>query len=344
MRKIKFFDTTLRDGEQGIGYAMTDTQKLAALPVLDALGLDVLEIGMVTSDDAERLFTAAAQLAPASCIAALCRMKPGDLARTIAVLQRFSRSSINLLCVGSEIHLRDKLRISAETLDDWTVDIFDRIRNSGYQGRIAAILEDASRGSHDWLGRQIDRLRRQGVRQICVADTVGCMVPSQVSRLFARLIGEHPTIEFSAHFHNDLGLATANSLAAIEAGVDEVQVTLGGIGERCGNAALEEVVAALELNPGLAGQVMPQVSLRDAVAACDALYRIYGRVPYEKKPLLGEHAFTTCAGIHQDGIIKAPHVYEMFDPSTIGRTRRFHINHLSSRKCLDAGTSPVALA
>jgi 2-isopropylmalate synthase len=153
-----------------------------------------------------------------------------------------------------------------------------------------------------------------------------------VSRLFRCLLARHPDITFSGHFHNDLGLATANSLAALDAGIDEVQVTFGGVGERCGNAAMEEIVASLELSPAYRSRYRSRVNLRAAVQTCDSIYMIHGLQPHEKKPLIGQHAFTTCAGIHQDGILKAPHVYEMLDPASIGRRRAFHVNRLSSAK------------
>ena len=311
---------------------MTSEQKLMALPVLDAIGLDVIEFGMVTDDAAADLFSRAAQLAPQSCVSALSRLRQDEVARTVKALRRFSRSKINLLCVGSEIHLRDKLKVSKEMLEAWVSGAINTTRAHGHAGETLAILEDASRGSREWLNTQICLLRRLGVKQVCFADTVGCLTPLQVGHLFQWLRELHPDITFSGHFHNDLGLATANSLAAIDAGIDEVQVTFGGIGERCGNAAIEEIIAVLGQSPAYRDRYRSRLSLRSAVETCDAIYAIHGARPHEKKPLIGEHAFATCAGIHQDGILKAPHVYEMLDPTSIGRQRAFHINRLSSAK------------
>jgi 2-isopropylmalate synthase len=334
VKNIQFFDTTLRDGEQGIGFTLGDEKKLAVLKELDSTGLRTIEIGMVTTTESINFFHEASKLNPLSQIAALCRLKFDEVEKTITALEKFPRSCLNLLAVGSEFHLRDKLRIPAFELGS-IVNLCMLIqRERGFSGRVMVILEDASRGSAQWIDSQINLWRSVGVTDICFADTVGCLTPAQVRVLFDDLMKRHPDIYFSVHFHNDLGLASANSLAAIEAGVREVQVTLGGIGERCGNAAIEEIVAALELNPFYQRDIASSITLATAVSACDAFYRLHGSSPNVKKPIIGEHAFATCAGIHQDGILKSPHLYEMFDPAIIGRKRKFHRNRLSSRKCL----------
>lgn len=334
MKTIRFFDTTMRDGEQGIGYLLNNRQKLSVLEKLIKLDVAVIELGMVTDQESQDLFEEAAQVVGDKNIAALCRLNDVEIHNTVKALKGFKHSTINLLCVGSEIHLNKKMQMDSEGVHALLERSLARIREAEFRGRIYAILEDSTRGSEALLHQQIRFLIANGVRDICLADTVGAMTPARAYHFFSTFIYAYPDVRFAAHFHNDLGLAVANTISAIDAGVYEVQVTLGGIGERCGNASFEEVMAVLSHCDGYKGEVSTGITLKDAVELCQSFYRIIGKEPNANKPIIGSHAFSTCAGIHQSAIVKDPETYEFINPNSIGLQRNFHINRLSSSKAM----------
>lgn len=339
MKTIRFFDTTMRDGEQGIGYLLGTQQKLAILQKLLLLNVAVIELGMVTAaQESRELFEQAVDIAGNQNIAALCRLHKTDIGLTVKALSQFPRSTLNLLCIGSEIHLHKKMGMSVSEAGHLLDNAIAAIRETQYRGNIYAILEDATRGSEALLHEQIQRLIEHGIRDICLADTVGAMTPSSVYTLFSTFIRAYPEVRFSTHFHNDLGLAVANTICAIDAGVHEVQVTLGGVGERCGNAAFEEVVAVLAHCRGYKGQMNAIPTLKDTVDLCRFFYQAVGKEPNPNKPIIGAHAFLTCAGIHQSAILKHPETYEFINPESLGLQRGFHINRLSSQKLKNRNT------
>jgi 2-isopropylmalate synthase len=333
MKNIRFFDTTMRDGEQGIGYLLTTQQKLTLLQKLSQLNVAVIELGMVTADqDSQSLFEQAIDTAGDQNVAALCRLHEVDIQLAVKALSKFRQSTLNLLCIGSEIHLNKKMGMSAFEAGALLDNSLAAIRDAQYAGNIYAILEDSTRGSETLLHEQIQRLIKHGIKDICLADTVGAMTPSSSYAFFSTFIRAYPDVRFSTHFHNDLGMAVANTICAIDAGVHEVQVTLGGIGERCGNASFEEVVAILSHCEGYKGQMDTIPALKDIVDLCRFFYQILGREPNTNKPIIGANAFLTCAGIHQSAILKHPETYEFINPESLGMQRGFHINRLSSRK------------
>jgi 2-isopropylmalate synthase len=317
MEYVHFFDTTMRAGELDADFETTLEQKLATLQLLDAQNLDTIEIGAVQDERARALFARAAELSPQTCIAAISRLRQEDVVQTIEMLRPFRRARINLICIGSEHHLRRTLRISDETLDKWTATIVSTIHTNDFAGDVLVTLEDASRASPDWLDCRLRALGGAGVRDVCIADSTGCMTPRQVQQLFKRVQKRHPYIRFSARFHNDLGLAAANSLAALDAGVKELQVTFAGIGARCGNAAIEELIGALELTP-LYQHYITRLRLTSVLQTCDRILSIVGAQPGTKKPLLGRHAVSTRSSIEYDGTLRVPHVYELLDPMGMG--------------------------
>lgn len=332
MNDIRFFDTTMRDGEQGIGYLLTNEQKLNLLKRLIKLGVSVIELGMVTDKESKELFEKALVIAGDTNIAALCRLNENDITQTIKVLRPFPNSTINLLCIGSELHLEKKIQISQSEALNLLNRTIMQVREMKFQGNIYAILEDSSRGSEYFLRGLIDHLIMNGIYNICFADTVGSMTPSSVRSRLNNFVKNYPNLNLSVHFHNDLGLAVANTIEAIEAGVKEVQVTLGGIGERCGNASFEEVIGILNNCYPYKDKIFSKIKLREIVNVCQYFYTLIGKKPNHNKPLLGENAFSTCAGIHQSAILKHPETYEFIDSESIGMKRSFHYNRLSSRK------------
>ncbi|QLL11839.1 LeuA family protein [Pseudomonas chlororaphis] len=334
MKTIRIFDTTLRDGEQGIGYLLNNQQKLSVLERLTKLDVAVIELGMVTDQESQDLFEEAALVVGDKNIAALCRLNDVEIQNTVKALKRFKHATINLLCVGSEIHLNKKMQMSSEDIYALLERSLARIREAEFHGKIYAILEDSSRGSETLLHQQIQFLINNGVRDICLADTVGAMAPARSYHFFSTFISAYPEVRFSAHFHNDLGLAVANTISAIDAGVYEVQVTLGGIGERCGNASFEEVMAVLSHCDGYKGKVSTGITLKDVVGMCQFFYTTIDKEPNANKPIIGSNAFSTCAGIHQSAIVKDPETYEFINPNSIGLQRNFHINRLSSSKVM----------
>ncbi|WP_446469959.1 LeuA family protein [Xenorhabdus stockiae] len=335
MKKICFFDTTLRDGEQGIGCLLSNEKKLKLLPRLIDLGVDSIEIGMVTDEDSEKFFYEAASSNidfKDTYIAALCRLKPDDIERTTLALSRFKKPKLNLLCVGSEIHIRKKFDSTKDSILSMLKDSLEYIANSDYTGKVSAILEDSSRGSFDLLEEKIELLTAYHVNDICFADTTGCATPLYISNLISYFKNKFPGIRFSVHCHNDLGLAVANSISAIDAGADEVQVTLGGVGERCGNASFEEIMAILSYRSEYKNRFKADIDMKDLIDLCNFYYDIINKLPHPNKPLLGKYAFSTCAGIHQNGIKKFPETYEFINPDTLGLERKFYFNRLSSSK------------
>ncbi|QUM88136.1 hypothetical protein HWV03_04495 [Moritella sp. 36] len=343
MNNIRLFDTTMRDGEQGIGFSLTNQQKLHTLEKLSKLNVAVIELGMVTDKDNQALYEEASRIVSDTNISALCRLNETEVTNTITALSYFKNSTINLLCVSSEIHLNKKMNMSSTQVMALLEKSLEQIHKAGYKGNIYAIFEDATRGSDRYLNQQIRYLIDRGIRDICLADTVGQMTPLESYKFFYKYITSYPEVRFSCHFHNDLGLAVANTISAIEAGVREVQVTLGGIGERCGNASLEEVIAVLNHGLGYKGRFSSSVTLKESVEMCQFFYNVIGKHPYANKPLIGSHAFATCAGIHQNAINKNPETYEFIDPISLGLQRKFYRSKLSSKKLASFNPENIVL-
>ncbi|MDO6709017.1 LeuA family protein [Photobacterium sp. 1_MG-2023] len=332
MRKVKFFDTTMRDGEQGIGFLLTNEDKIKLIECLEKQDVEVIEIGMVTDETSNIVFDRISELGIKKPICTLCRLNDNDIVNNISVMKKIENPIINLLCVGSEIHLTKKMNLSLEDYLkklEYSIGLIDK---SDFHGNIYAILEDASRGSFEYLEQNVSLLIEKEVKDICFADTVGCMTPRSVRKLMKHFVSRYPQVNFSVHFHNDLGLAVANSIEAIYNGASMIQTTIGGVGERCGNTSLEEIVAILEYCQEYQSNFITGINLRQAIGLSNFYYDMIGKKPYPNKPIIGEYAFRTCAGIHQAAILKNPETYEFINPNEIGLTRSFHVNRLSSNK------------
>jgi 2-isopropylmalate synthase len=319
MARIAVFDTTLRDGEQSPGATMTPSEKLRMAHQLDALGVDVIEAGFPISslDDFQAVHTIASEVRR-PVIAALSRTRKADMERAAEALRPAQRARMHIFLATSPIHLKYKLKMSqAECLEQaaeavaYATTLVDEVEFSP---------EDALRTDLPFLCRVVEAVIEAGASVVNIPDTVGYAHPAQFREAIGTLLQSVRGIEevtVSAHCHNDLGLAVANSLAAIEAGARQVECTINGIGERAGNTALEEIVMALVVRhdayPHTTG-----INTRELHRSSQLLSFLTGIQPQPNKAIVGKNAFAHEAGIHQDGMIKEPSTYEIMTPEMVG--------------------------
>jgi 2-isopropylmalate synthase len=318
---ITVFDTTLRDGEQAPGFSMDVPAKLAMAHALDRLGVDILEAGFPIASPADS--EAVQQIAAAvrrPVIAALARTRRQDIEEAARALAPAERSRIHKFLATSDLHLAAKLRMSREACLDAAVEAVKLART--YTDDVEFSAEDATRSDRDFLCRVIEAVIAAGATTVNLPDTVGYAMPDEIRDFFAEIIGRVPNAAravFSAHCHNDLGLAVANSLAAIQGGVRQVECAVNGIGERAGNASLEEFVMALRVRQDR----LPY----DTQIKSDALFetsQLLSQVTAEpvqaNKAIVGRNAFAHEAGIHQDGVLKDTRTYEIMRPEDVGQS------------------------
>ena len=315
--RIQVFDTTLRDGEQAPGFSMTAAEKLRLAQQLDRLGVDIIEAGFPTSSDGD--FDAVRTIAGAvrrPTIAGLARAIPGDIDRAWAALSQAARPRIHVFLATSDIHLEHKLRISrAQCLDQVATAV---AHARAYCDDVEFSAEDATRSDLEFLCAIAEAAVNAGATTINLPDTVGYALPGDIERIFSTVGKRIDTrAVLSAHCHNDLGLAVANSLTAIQAGARQVECTINGIGERAGNASLEEIVMALEVRadalPHRTGIHTPAL-----VPTSNTLSSIVGVAVPPNKAVVGANAFAHEAGIHQDGMLKHELTYEIMRPESVG--------------------------
>ena len=319
--RVVVFDTTLRDGEQAPGFSMDVPAKLAMARALDALGVDILEAGfpIASPADAEAVRQIAAAV-PRPVIAALARTRRQDIEEAGHALAPAARSRIHTFLATSDLHLATKLRMSREDCLNAAVDA---VRLAGtFTDDIEFSAEDATRSDFDFLCRVVEAVIAAGATTINLPDTVGYATPDEHREFFTRIISRVPNSSkavFSAHCHNDLGLAVANSLAAIQGGVRQVECSLNGIGERAGNASLEEFVMALRVRrdrlPYDTG-----INASGLYAASQLLSQITDEPVQSNKAIVGRNAFAHEAGIHQDGVLKDARTYEIMRPEDVGQS------------------------
>jgi 2-isopropylmalate synthase len=329
-RTVTIFDTTLRDGEQAPGNAMTARQKVDMALRLEALGVDVIEVGFPASSatdlEAARL---ASQALSSATMASFARCKESDILAA-AEAAGTTRHQIQLLVASSDLHLTYKRGISRADALRELVSAVGFAASLGFTD-ISVGLEDASRAAPDLLRALMESGVGAGATSTVVADTSGCMLPSEFGDLVASArtwIPGHVTL--AAHCHNDMGLALANALAAVRAGADQVQTTLAGVGERAGNTALEELAAVLKYKGGRLGATT-RIDTRGLYQAYLALKASMRLENVRTKPIVGDNAFATSAGIHQDGILQKPETYEYLDPDQFGRNREILVGRHSGR-------------
>lgn len=316
-RRILIFDTTLRDGEQSPGCSMTVPEKLRMAHKLAELGVDILEAGFPIASDGD--FEAVERISrevKGPVIAALARALREDIERAAKALEPAEKARIHTFIATSDIHLKYKLRKSRQQVLDEAVAAVELARR--YVDDVEFSAEDATRTDWDYLEQVCKAAVAAGAKTINIPDTVGYSIPDEFAALVGRIVQAlGPEVVVSVHCHNDLGLATANSLAAVQAGARQVECTINGIGERAGNCALEEIVMTLKVRrdrlPYETGIVTQQL-----FPASQLLASLISFGPQPNKAIVGANAFAHEAGIHQDGYLKERTTYEIMDPRDVG--------------------------
>jgi 2-isopropylmalate synthase len=318
---VVFFDTTLRDGEQSPGCSMTTQEKLTMAHALEDLGVDIIEAGFAMASEGD--FAAIATITQAirkPKIASLARAKTEDIDMAARALQFADRARIHIFLASSDLHLEYKLKISRQQALEQTAESIRHAKT--HVDDIEFSPEDATRSDRDFLVEMVRVAIEAGATTINMPDTVGYLTPEEYGRMFAEVRERIPAIDekgiiLSSHCHDDLGLAVANSLAAIQNGARQVECTINGIGERAGNAALEEIAAALYVRGDRYG-VSTGIKLANIYATSQVLGQIITFKPSPNKAIVGDNAFAHESGIHQHGMLANPLCYEIMTPALVG--------------------------
>ncbi len=346
MRRILIFDTTLRDGEQSPGFSMTVPEKVALAEQLVRLGVDIIEAGfpIASNADFESVREIARVVGPKAAVAGLSRSLPEDVDRAGEALKGAARPRIHTFIATSDLHLAHKLKMSREQVIDAAVGAVRRARR--YTDDVEFSPEDATRSDREFLFRVLEAVIKEGARTLNIPDTVGQVMPWEYGSLVRDLLAHVPGIEkavISVHCHDDLGLATANSLEAVRAGAGQVECTINGIGERAGNAALEEVVVTLKHRPEQFG-ADTGVKTEEIFPTSQLLVEITGIPVQPNKAVVGANAFTHASGVHQHGVIAKAETYEIFHPRMVGVSGpRIHLGKPSGRHALRRKLSELGL-
>jgi 2-isopropylmalate synthase len=319
MDRVNIFDTTLRDGEQAPGFSMNTAEKLRLARQLEDLRVDVIEAGFpIASQGDFEAVRAVAREVRGSTVAGLARARREDIEAALGALESAARPRVHVFLATSDLHLKYKLRISRDQALEaiGTMVAFARSRCP----EVEFSAEDSSRSEPEFLATAFSAAADAGATVLNVPDTVGYTTPDEYAALFRGLrarLGDRPGLVWSAHCHNDLGLAVANSLAAVAAGARQVECAVNGIGERAGNAALEEIAVALAVRRDY---FQAETGLRlNQLFATSSLLSEITRVPVPpNKAVVGANAFAHEAGIHQDGILKNPLTYQVISPEAVG--------------------------
>jgi 2-isopropylmalate synthase len=319
MDVVRIFDTTLRDGEQSPGFSMNTEEKIRLARQLAALNVDVIEAGfpIASRGDLEAVKKVAQEVRTVP-IAALARAKKQDVEAAIEALKPAASSRLHVFLATSDLHLRAKLNMTRNQALEAITSMIRHGRQ--HVGEVEFSAEDAGRTDIDFLCEVCRAAVDAGATVLNLPDTVGYAVPEEYGAMFTKVreyLGDPDGITLSAHCHDDLGMAVANSLAAVRAGVRQIECTINGIGERAGNASLEEVVVALAVRKESFG-VTTGIRLEELFPTSRMLTEITGAQVAPNKAIVGANAFAHEAGIHQDGIIKDPLTYEIISPQTVG--------------------------
>ncbi len=320
--RVIIFDTTLRDGEQSPGCSMNLEEKLRIAETLAGMGVDVIEAGFPIASVGD--FEAVNEIAktikgPAIC--GLSRATKGDIDRAAEALKPAERKRIHTFLSTSPLHMKYKLQMEPDDVHQAVIDSVKHART--HTDDVEWSPEDGSRTEHDFLCRCVESAIKAGAGTINIPDTVGYAVPDEFAALIEMLMNRVPNIDkaiISVHCHNDLGLGVANSLAAVKAGARQVECTINGIGERAGNAAMEEIVMALRTR----ADAMPyttNIKTEHIMKASRLLSSITGFQVQPNKAIVGANAFAHESGIHQDGVLKNAETYEIMTPESVGLTK-----------------------
>jgi len=343
-QRVLIFDTTLRDGEQAPGFSLRPAEKLQLARQLDALGVDIIEAGfpIASPADAEAVRRIATEIRR-PVIACLARCHRADLEKAAWSIEPAARGRIHTFIATSDLHLQAKLRISREQCLDTAVDAVRYARQHTDDVQFSA--EDATRSDLDFLCRVVERVIAAGATTINLPDTVGFGTPDETRDFFVGIRERVPNsdkVVFSTHCHDDLGLAVANSIAAVHGGARQVECTVNGIGERAGNAALEEIVMAFHVRrdrmPFDVGIVHKEI-----YPSSEMLTKLTGQAVQVNKAIVGRNAFAHEAGIHQDGILKDRRTYEIIKAEDVGAPwnplvlGKHSGRHAVLRRCNDLG-------
>jgi 2-isopropylmalate synthase len=336
-RIIKFYETTLRDGEQTPGVNYFPEEKLAIAQALAAMGFDTLDCGFPISSPGEfeavRLIASKVDNAE---ICAIARTNPADIERAWEAVKIAAHSAIQPFVSVSPLHRKVKLGKTRE-------EVLEMARTAVALGRtytenVDFALEDTTRTEHDFVLEVCAVIIKEGVRFVTLCDTVGVALPWEFGKLVADVRREFPGVRISAHCHDDLGLAVANALEGLRNGAERVDTCINGLGERAGNAASEDVVMAIRTRSANLGMDV-RVDTTKIIQTSRLVAKLSGMEPQWTKSIVGRNAFAHGGGIHQDGVLKDARTYEIMTPESIGLTvadRRMHMGKLSGRAALDA--------
>ena len=321
--RVIIFDTTLRDGEQSPGFSMNLNEKIRMAEALTELGVDVIEAGFAIASpgDFESVKTIAetiGQRADSPVLASLARAGAQDVMAAANALKSAKRKRIHIVIATSDLHMREKLRLTPDEVIAATIESIKLARQHAEDVEWSA--EDATRSEFDFLARCVEAAIKAGATTINLPDTVGYAMPSDMEKMYAHIRNNVPGIEnviLSTHNHNDLGMGVANTLAAVHAGARQIETTINGIGERAGNASLEEIVMAIRTRQ----DVMPysnNIKTTHLLRLSKLLATVTGFDVQPNKAIVGRNAFAHEAGIHQDGVLKNAATYEIMTPESVG--------------------------
>ncbi|MDX2274493.1 MAG: 2-isopropylmalate synthase [Hyphomonadaceae bacterium] len=318
--QVRIFDTTMRDGEQSPGAAMTQNDKNELARILDHMGVDIIEAGFPASSNGDfECVRAVGEVLDNAVLCGLSRAGAKDIERCADAIKSAKRGRIHTFISTSPIHRKHKLNMSAEDVLDAITASVTLARN--FTDDVEWSAEDATRTERDYLRRAVEAAIRAGATTINIPDTVGYSFPEEYRAIFEDLIANVPgadAVIFSAHCHNDLGLAVANSIAAVQGGARQIECAVNGLGERAGNAALEEIVMAFRVR----GEALPyftNVTSPHLLRASQTVSRITGFPVQYNKAIVGRNAFSHESGIHQDGMLKNAQTYEIMRPEDVGQ-------------------------
>jgi 2-isopropylmalate synthase len=336
---VKIFDTTLRDGEESPGAAMTEEEKLQVAEQLVRLNVDVIEAGFPAASPGDlHVMQEIARRSRGVAIAGLAQAYINDIDAAWQAVQESEQPIIHVFFATSDIHLKHKFKISREEALEQIRSMIAYARNLCPTVEFSA--EDATRSDRDYLCRVFEAVIKSGATTINVPDTVGYTLPQEYEALFRYLREQVPGMEnvtMSAHCHNDLGMATANTLAAIRAGARQVEVTINGIGERAGNTAMEEVVMALRTRPEAFGNVDTRIRTEEFLASSQLVSYVTSIPVQPNKAIVGANAFAHEAGMYQDAMLENHLTYEIMTPQSVGWTdTKLVLGKHSGRHGLDA--------